>query len=163
MRERGPIAASARILKRGWQVYVAHVFLFVIYLAEISYVRAKFDNPLFAEQFNLFGFLRSPDVILTQALILKFKPVNMNVLPLYILLLLAFPPLLWSLLRSPNLALLGSGILYVLARKFAWNLPAFPAGKWNFNPFAWQFLSAFGAWSGRGRVQRLGCLVKAPG
>src|ERR1700677_3331104 len=28
MRERGPIAASARILKRGWQVYVAHVFLF---------------------------------------------------------------------------------------------------------------------------------------
>src|SRR5436309_10316383 len=33
MRERGTIAASARILKRGWQVYVAHVLLFVIYLA----------------------------------------------------------------------------------------------------------------------------------
>src|SRR5437660_2053614 len=106
MRERGTIAASARILKRGWQVYVAHVFLFVIYLAEISYVGAKFDNPLFAEEFNLFGFLRSPAVILTQALLLKFKPVNMDVLPLYIVLLLSFPPLLWSLLRSPNLALL---------------------------------------------------------
>jgi hypothetical protein len=161
MREKGPIGASARILKRAWQVYVAHVFLFVIYLAEISYVGAKFDNPLFAEEFNLFGFLRSPDVILTQALILKFKPVNMDVLPLYIVLLLAFPPLLWSLLRSPNLALLGSGILYVLARKFGWNLPAFPAGKWYFNPFAWQFLFVFGAWCGLGGVQRLGALFKS--
>jgi len=161
MRERGAIAAGARILKRGWQVYVAHVFLFVIYLAEISYVGAKFDNPLFAEEFNLFGFLRSPDVILTQALMLKFKPVNMDVLPLYIVLLLAFPPLLWSLLRSPNLALLGSGILYVVARKFGWNLPAFPAGKWYFNPFAWQFLFVFGAWCGLGGVKQVAWLIKS--
>jgi hypothetical protein len=161
MREKGPIGASARILKRAWQVYVAHVFLFVIYLAEISYVGAKFDNPLFAEEFNLFGFLRSPDVILTQALILKFKPVNMDVLPLYIVLLLAFPPLLWSLLRSPNLALLGSGILYVLARKFGWNLPAFPAGKWYFNPFAWQFLFVFGAWCALGGAQQLAWALRS--
>src|SRR5712691_1097297 len=135
MRERGPVAAGARILKRGWQVYVAHVFLF--------------------------GFLRSPDVILTQALVLKFKPVNMDVLPLYIVLLLAFPPLLWSLLRSPNLALLGSGILYLVARKFGWNLPAFPAGKWYFNPFAWQFLFAFGAWCALGGVQQVASLIKS--
>ena len=40
MRERGVVAASARILKRAWQIYVAHVFLFVIYLAEIGYVGA---------------------------------------------------------------------------------------------------------------------------
>ena len=161
MRERGPIAAGARILKRGWQVYVAHVFLFVIYLAEISYVGAKFDNPLFAEEFNLFGFLRSPDVILTQALVLKFKPVNMDVLPLYIVLLLSFPPLLWSLLRSPNLALLGSGILYVVARKFGWNLPAFPTGKWYFNPFAWQFLFVFGAWCALGGAKRLEFVISS--
>src|ERR1051326_1003595 len=162
MRERGTVAAGARILKRGWQVYVAHVFLFVIYLAEISYIGAKFDNPLFAEEFNLFGFLRNPDVILTQALVLKFKPVNMDVLPLYIVLLLGFPPVLWSLLRSPNLTLLGSGILYVAARKFGWNLPAFPAGKWYFNPLAWQFMFVFGAWCGLGGAQRLGALVKSP-
>src|ERR1700761_2629764 len=54
MRDRGTIAASARILKRVWQIYVAHVFLFVIYLAEIAYVGAKFDNPQFAEEFNVF-------------------------------------------------------------------------------------------------------------
>src|SRR5262245_36619070 len=31
MRERGFIIAGARILKRAWQIYVAHMFLFVIY------------------------------------------------------------------------------------------------------------------------------------
>ena len=161
MRERGTIAASARILKRAWQVYVAHVFLFVIYLAEIAYVGAKFDNPLFAEEFNLFGFLRSPDVILTQALVLKFKPVNMDVLPLYIVLLMAFPAMLWSLLRSPNVALAGSALVYVLARKFGWNLPAFPAGKWYFNPFACQLLFMFGAWCALGGAQQAASLIRS--
>src|ERR1700730_3951846 len=35
MREHGVVVSSARILKRAWQVYVAHVFLFAIYMAEI--------------------------------------------------------------------------------------------------------------------------------
>src|SRR6267378_4815791 len=38
MRDRGTVVAGARILKRAWQIYVAHIFLFAIYLAEISYV-----------------------------------------------------------------------------------------------------------------------------
>src|SRR6202140_3532740 len=37
MHDRGFIVASARILRRAWQIYVAHIFLFAIYLAEISY------------------------------------------------------------------------------------------------------------------------------
>jgi hypothetical protein len=161
MRERGVVAASARILKRAWQIYVAHVFLFVIYLAEIAYVGAKFDNPLFAEEFNVFGFLRNPDVTLIQGLLLKFKPVNMDVLPLYIVLMLAFPPVLWALLRSPNLALAGSAVVYVLARHFGWNLPAYPIGKWYFNPFAWQLLFVFGAWCALGGAQQLSGVIKS--
>src|SRR6266851_9530121 len=42
MRERGTVVASARVLKRAWQVYVAHIFLFVIYMAEIAYVASSF-------------------------------------------------------------------------------------------------------------------------
>src|ERR1700744_4743502 len=38
MRERGLVIAGARILRRAWQIYVAHIFLFAIYMAEISYV-----------------------------------------------------------------------------------------------------------------------------
>jgi hypothetical protein len=48
MLERGFIVATARILKRVWQIYVAHVFLFTIFLAEISYVATSFENPLYS-------------------------------------------------------------------------------------------------------------------
>src|SRR5262249_39066645 len=34
MNERGFVVAGAHILRRAWQIYVAHVFLFAIYLAE---------------------------------------------------------------------------------------------------------------------------------
>src|SRR6266704_3644646 len=87
MRERGILIASARVLRRAWQIYVAHIFLFTIFMAEIAYVAATFENPLYAEEMTILDFLKQPDVTIFQALILKFKPVNMDVLPLYIVLL----------------------------------------------------------------------------
>jgi hypothetical protein len=162
MRERGVLVASARILRRVWQIYVAHVFLFVIYMAEIAYVSARFANPLYKEEMGIFDFLNQPDVTLVQALLLKFKPVNMDVLPLYIALLFGFPPLLWLLLRRPVLALAASGLLYGLARRLDWNIPAFPSGEWVFNPFAWQILFVFGAWCAIGSGDRFRRLVGSP-
>ncbi len=161
MQERGVIVASARILKRAWQVYVAHVFLFAIYMAEISYVSTSFENPLYGEEMGIFDFLRQPDITLVQALMLKFKPVNMDVLPLYIVLLAGFPPMLWILLRAPTAGLGASLLLYLLTWTFGWNLPAYPNGYWVFNPFAWQLLFVFGAWCGLGGAKRLAPLVQS--
>jgi hypothetical protein len=161
MRERGFVVSSARILRRAWQIYVAHIFLFTIFMAEIAYVAATFDNPLYAEEMNILDFLKQPDITIFQALILKFKPVNMDVLPLYIILLLLFPPMLYLLLRVPNLALAGSAFVYVLAWKFDLNLPAYPNGVWFFNPFAWQLLFVFGAWCALGGSQRLAGLLRS--
>ena len=146
MLERGTIEAATRILKRAWQIYVAHVFLFVIYIAEIGYLAQTYDNPVLAQEFNVFGFLRYPIETLYEGLILKFKPVNLDVLPLYIVLMVVFPPVLWAMLRKPDLTLLASIVVYVAARLFGWNLPSYPGGHWYFNPFAWQLLFVFGAW-----------------
>lgn len=151
----GFIVAAARVLKRAWQIYVAHVFLFAIYLAEIAYVAHSFDNPLYSEEMGLVNFLNNPDVTIIQALLLKFKPVNMDVLPLYIILLLWFAPILWLLLRSPSLGLIASASIYAMSWKFGWNFPAWPTGSWVFNPFAWQLLFVFGAWCALGGAQRL--------
>ena len=104
MRQHGFIVASARVLKRAWQIYVAHVFLLAIYLAEIAYVANSFDNPLFTEEMGVLDFLKNPDVTIFQALILKFKPVNMDILPLYILLLAWFPLVLVSTARALQLS-----------------------------------------------------------
>src|SRR5207237_8156343 len=114
MHERGLIVAGARILRRAWQIYVAHVFLFAIYMAEISYLATSFDTPLYAEEMNILDFLKQPDQTIIQALLLKFKPANMDVLLLYIVLLLWFPPVLWLLQRRPTLALGASVGLYVV-------------------------------------------------
>jgi hypothetical protein len=161
MHERGFVLASARILRRAWQIYVAHIFLFTIFMAEIAYVASTFDNPLYAEEMKILDFLKQPDITIFQALLLKFKPVNMDVLPLYIVLLLLFPPMLFLLLRSPNVALGGSAIVYALSWKLDWNLPAYPNGVWFFNPFAWQLLFVFGAWCALGGAQRLAGVLRS--
>ncbi len=161
MRERGFIIAGARILRRAWQVYGAHIFLFMVYMAEIAWVASSFDNPLYAEEMNILDFLKQPDVTIIQAMLLKFKPANMDVLPLYIVLLVGFPPLLWLLLRRPALALAGSVSLYALCWHFDWNMPAYPNGQWLFNPFAWQLLFVFGAWCATGGSQRIAGVIRS--
>ena len=162
MRERGTLVASARILKRTWQIYVAHIFLFTIFMAEIFYLSRGFENPLFAEEMNILDFLKQPEVTIVEALLLKFKPVNMDVLPLYIVLLLLFPPILWLLLRQPTIALAISVTLYVVTWEFNLYLPAFPSGTWAFNPFAWQLLFVFGAWCALGGAERLSRVLRSP-
>jgi hypothetical protein len=161
MRERGFIVSSARILRRAWQIYVAHIFLFTIFMAEIAYVAATFSNPLYAEEMNILGFLKQPDVTVFEALLLKFKPVNMDVLPLYIVLLMVFPPVLRVLLWQPAYALVGAAAVYLLALHFDINLPAYPNGVWLFNPFAWQLLFVFGAWCAVGGAQRMSGLLQS--
>lgn len=162
MLERGFLVSSARILKRVWQIYVAHVFLFTIYLAEISYIAQSFENPLYAEEMNILDFLKQPDVTIVQALLLKFRPVNMDVLPLYIVLLAGFPPILWLLLRKADLALGLSMLLYALTWEFDLYIPAYPSGVWYFNPFAWQLLFVFGAWCALGGADRMRRVLASP-
>src|ERR1700712_922649 len=162
MLERGFVVATARILKRVWQIYVAHVFLFTIFLAEISYVATSFENPLYSEEMGILDFLKQPDVTIVQALLLRFRPVNMDVLPLYIVLMLFLPPILWLMKRRADLTLALSVGLYALTWEFDLYLSAYPNGVWAFNPFAWQLLFVFGAWCALGGARRMARILASP-
>jgi len=155
------LAATKRLLKRAWQLYVAHIFLFLFFIAQIARAARKFDNPMYGNEYNIFLFLEHPDVMIGQALALKFKPVDLDVLPLYIVLVLALPAILWGLVHRPRWTLLGSAVLYVLARIFDWNLPSFPGGNWYFNPFAWQLLFVFGTWCGLGKASEIAGFIRS--
>ena len=146
MLERGFVIGSTRLIKRAWQIYVAHIILFVMYIAEIGYLARRYSDPNLENKFNVAGFMANPAETLYQGLILAFKPVNMDVLPLHILLMVTFPPVLWMMLRLPNLTLTASFLLYLAARHFDWNLAAYPTGTWYFNPFCWQILFILGGW-----------------
>jgi hypothetical protein len=156
------LAAAKRLLTRAWQLYVAHILLFLIFTAQIARTARKFDNPMYENEFNVYNFLQHPDVLIGQALTLRYKPVNLDVLPLYIALMLAAPLMLWCLVRRPNWTLLGSALLYVAARWFDWNLASYPPGTtWYFNPFAWQLLFVFAAWCGVGGTAQLQFLIRS--
>lgn len=155
MTDLGFVVAAARILKRVWQIYVAHVFLFTIFLAEISYVATSFQNPLYSEEMGILDFLKQPDVTIVQALLLRFRPVNMDVLPLYIVLMFFLPPILWLMRRWPDITLGLATLLYAATWQFDLHLTAYPSGAWVFNPYAWQLLFVFGAWCAMGGAKRL--------
>jgi len=146
MLREGWLFASARILRRVWQLYMAHIALFVIFTAQVAWTASQFDNPAYAEEMNVVSFLREPHVAVVQALLLSFKPVNLDVLPLYVVLLAGLPIVLLMLAQSRVVTLVLSVALYVAANRLHWNLPGYPPGsEWFFNPFAWQLLFVLGA------------------
>src|SRR5215468_8782939 len=161
MLEVGFVVASARIMRRVWQIYVAHVFLFTIFLAEISYVATRFENPLYSEEMGIMDFLKQPDVAIIQALILRFRPVNLDVLPLYIVLMLFLPLILWLMKWRTDVTLVLSAALYVATWYFDLYLSAYPNGVWFFNPFAWQLLFVFGAWCALGGARRMSRILSS--
>lgn len=138
--------AAIRIYRRVWQLYVAHILLFVAFTAQIAYVSIARDAPQLIEEMQLMGLGENPYRAIVEAVLLKFRPVNLDVLPLYIVLLAGFPFALPALIRWPYAVLLASITLYAVTSRFNWNLPAYPDGKvWYFNPMAWQVVFYTGA------------------
>ncbi|MCK1707614.1 MULTISPECIES: OpgC domain-containing protein [unclassified Bradyrhizobium] len=162
MLERGFLVGATRLTKRVWQLYVAHIILFVIYIASISYLALRFGDSEMINEFNVAGLVDNATETLRQGLFLRFKPLNLDVLPLYIVLMGLFPPVLWFMLRKPDLTMVLSIVLWLTARHFGWNLNAYPAGQWYFNPYCWQVLFVFGAWCAMGGARRSMNVINAP-
>jgi len=161
MLEHGFVIGATRLLRRVWQLYVAHLLLFLFYLTTVHYLSHRFDDPHFMDQFNVATLMNHPVETLSEGLLLKFKPLNLDVLPLYIVLMAAFPIILWLMLRWCNVVMLGSVGLYVAARHYGWNFPSYPTGVWYFNPLAWQLLFVLGAWLALGGTKATGRILRS--
>ena len=142
---KGAIYATAQVWRRAWTLYVAHIFLFVLFIAEVSYTAATFKNPMYNEEMRVADFLDEPHIAVVQALLLRFQPVFLDILPMYIVLLLIFPAVLLGLRRHWLLVLAPSAALYLAVQIFGISVTAYPEGHWYFNPLAWQFLFVSGA------------------
>ena len=152
--EKGALYATAQVLRRAWQLYVAHVFLFMIFIAEVSYTATTFKNPMYNEEMRVADFLDEPHIAVLQALLLQFQPTFLDILPLYILMLVIFPVVLFGMQRHPLLVLLPSAALYIVVQVLGLSVPAYPEGHvWYFNPLAWQFLFVTGALLGHARIR----------
>jgi hypothetical protein len=161
MLKRGFLIGTTRLFKRVWQLYVAHVLIFVFYLTSVHYLAHNFNIPHLMSQFNVARLMEYPVETLTQGLLLKFKPLNLDILPLYIVLMSMFPPVLWLMLRYRNWVMLGSALVYLAARHYGWNFSSYPSGVWYFNPLTWQLLFMLGAWLALGRAAAIDFLMRS--
>jgi hypothetical protein len=158
MLERGFVVAATRIFKRTWQLYAAYVVLFVVYVELIGYVATQTAAPEIISEFNITGFIDYPIRTLIHGLLLQAKPLNLDVLQLFIVLMALLPIVLFGMLRWPRLTMAASVALYLAARWFDWNLSSFPEGRWYFNPFCWQLLFVLGAWFALGGKRQAGLI-----
>jgi hypothetical protein len=139
----GYISTAADVVKRAWTLYVAHIFLFVLFTAQVSYSATALNRLNYLEETRLDVLGDDPYRSILEALLLRFQPSLLNILPLYVVLLLFFAATIW-LLRWHR-ALFGlSFAIYLVVRFTNLNLNAWGEGGWFFDPFAWQFLFVIG-------------------
>jgi hypothetical protein len=151
MERQGFVIAGLRVYHRVWQLYVAHVFLFMMFIATVAYTVGALNNSLYAEEFGAANFLDEPGLAMAKALSLQFQPAFMHILPLYIVLLAVLPFALAGFRSWPAAMFFASLALWLavqLDKRIAF--PAYPGPDrvWPFNPFAWQALFLLGAWLG---------------
>jgi len=159
MEQRGFVVGGAQIVRRAFEAYVAQIFLFVILIGEIFWL--SHGSHAFDDATNIRILHERPDESILAVMQLKFMPVNMNVLPLYVVVLAVSPAVLWLLRKMAALALALAATVYAAANLFGLNFPSFPHGYWYFNPLAWQFLFVLGAWCGLGAADWVWTLVRS--
>ncbi len=144
MDRNGYLYAAADVLRRAWVLYIAHIFLFVLFSAQVSYSATALDRSEYLDEIHLDVLAEAPYRAMLEALKLTFQPAYLNILPMYVALLGFFACTL-PLLRRPVLYLALSAGIYVAARATGYNFPSWTGGGWYFNPVTWQLLFVIGA------------------
>jgi hypothetical protein len=146
---RGWAMGFARVAHRIWQVYWAHIGLFVaiattmaaLDLSGIFVTYGSFEKS-YIGALNLTRFFELPAPGLLGLLTLTYVPNYFDILPMY-LVILAMIPLMMALEKVHALApVMASVAIWAVAQTDLLALPAEPWSHrpWFFNPFGWQLL-----------------------
>jgi hypothetical protein len=144
----GWLHAAGRVVGRVGTLYVAHIFLFVVFTAQVGFTAATLDQAAYLDELQLDPFGAEPYRALLEALLLRYQPAFLDILPLYIVVLAMFAVAL-PLIRRPGWLLGASVALYAVARLLDIAPPSWTGSAWFFNPLAWQLLFAIGVVLGR--------------
>lgn len=139
----------AKVWHRAWTLYLIHLML-CFWAIAIVFATWRFGGSLTLAMKDNFQFLFSDPVgVLIGLPTLGHQFGYVNILPLYSVLLLAAPGLIFAGRRWPGRTLAGSVALWFVAAFWRIDLPAYPLpGGWFFNPFSWQILFVMGLLTG---------------
>ena len=159
---RGFFAAAGRMWRRAWDIYAAQMVLLVFLVAEICAIASFSPDGGYFRYFRVEAFIAQTETTVMQALMLRFQPAYLDILPVYTVFFALLPFLLVALKRGPWLVLLASFLIYAGTQLFGWNATTHPNGEgWFFDPYAWQFVMVIGAAFGSGQMNAYKPLLRS--
>lgn len=151
----GFLVGTGRVVFRMWQVYWAHIGLFLTIAVLCALGTEYLDTKDYIKKLNLVFFFDNLDVALPALMSLRYVPNLFDILPMYIALLAAIP-FVMAFHRIHFFA----AVAFVLALHIsAWtvdaNFSAHPELEivWFFNPFGWSLCFFAGFFFGRGWIK----------
>ena len=133
----------SRIAYRIWQVYWAHIGLFIALATTVAVLVNYEIGPIdYIGSLNLYPFFRNPQSQLPALLSLSYVPNYFDILPMYLVILALVPVVVGLAKFSHLLAFAFCGTLWLAANVAGLNFNAEPwsSREWFFNPFGWQLI-----------------------
>lgn len=143
----GALAAARDIWRRAFRLWLVHLLLFLMTGALILWAEMGIPLPGEVDRLGWGTLAHQPLVALPGAMLLLYMPVYMDILPVFVLSMLALPGFLWLVHRFGAAALLAPGAVWGGVQFGLWHWPAWMGT--GLEPLAWQFVFMIGAWFGR--------------
>ncbi len=135
-----------RVGGRAVTIYAAHMTIVMLAIALLAVSARLLDNPLLLEWHNAAAVFQDPVRAHIGLVALSYQLGYFDILPLYVVLMLVFAPVVAILHRTlPAFLLPLSALIYLSALVFKITVPTWPTqGQWFFNPLCWQFVFVLG-------------------
>lgn len=134
-----------KMWRRAATLYGVHIMTTLATLAIFCGAALFLNHAEFLSRINIGPIVREPAKALFGLVTLGHQLGYNNILPLYMVVMLAAPLMLYGAGRSLKMLLLVSGALYLCAALLRIAPPNYPAkGVWFLNPVSWQFLFVIG-------------------
>lgn len=148
----GRIAQSIRSMyRRALTLYGVQIAISLAGIVFLIVAAVVLDSDDLTDEPDRAIIIAQPIRAIASMLVLTHQVGFFNILPIYIVFLLAAPAFLALARVDRRLMLLASAALYLLVRYFAFNVPTWPMHSvWFFNPLTWQILFVIGLYFGLG-------------
>jgi hypothetical protein len=139
------LKSTLAIWRRAWVLFYTHIMMTVATLTIVAGVALFASRPDLLKMINIGPLIDDPARVVVGIGTLGHQLGYNNILPVYMVLLVATPAIIWLLNRSMALTIAASGALWLAAGLFQIAPQNYPLpGFWFLNPLSWQFLYVIG-------------------
>lgn len=142
-------AQALRPWRRALTLWLVHVLVVSLIVVLFTLTRDQTGILEMAQKRNILPVLNDPAGFLPAVVMLGHQFAYADILPLYIVLMLCAPVILFLAVRWPLAVIQGAVFLWLVIGLLKLKMPTFPLDYgWFFNPLAWQVLFVTGVVTG---------------